>query len=506
MARIITDYLDASAENFPDKIGFVDEKRQMTFREMQSEAEKIAAKLIQQGYFHQPIAVFLDKSVECIASFQGIAYSGNFYTPLDTEMPSDRVTKIFSVLQPAAVVTDKQHQALLQDAFAETPRRIFIYEEMMQAQIEEKQLRARTEQIIDTDVLYVMFTSGSTGVPKGVIISHRAVIDHAEWAAHAFQIDGTHIFANQAPFYFDHSILEIYQTLRNGALLYILPRLWFSFPKKLMAFLMDKKVNTIIWVPSVLCYLADFRAVDSLRLPNLKKVMFGGEVMPVRQLNIWRRAYPEVMFVNLYGPTEAADDSTYYIVERELAEDEPLPIGRACRNMGVFVLDSRDELVTEPEHIGELCVRGSALAYGYYRNPQKTKEAFVQNPLNTYYEEKIYRTGDLVKYNSQQELVYIGRKDFQIKHQGQRIELGEIETAVSALSGVERNCCLYDAEAAQLVLFYTGEAEGKDIAQRLQKTLPGYMIPHRKIKLPVLPLSPNGKIDRKSLSCMLGKH
>lgn len=498
MTRIITDYLNVSAARCPDKIAFADENTQLTFKELQQAAYHIANGIIQLGLRRQPVAIFLEKSPACIAAFMGTAYSGNFYTPMDTKMPCTRIEKIFATLQPRAIITDATHKEELLKYDCRGAK-ILLYEELQQQPVKKVSIDKATEQIIDTDILYVMFTSGSTGTPKGVVISHRAVIDHAEWAAEAFDMNGTDVFANQSPFYFDHSILEIYQTLRNAATLYILPKLLFSFPKKLMAYLKDRNVNCIIWVPSALCFLANFKAVEQYHLPELRKVMFGGETMPVKQLNIWRTAYPEVLFVNLYGPTEATDDSTYYIVERALKEDEPLPIGRACRNVDVFLLDEHDRLITEEGVLGELCVRGTSLAYGYYRNPKQTAAAFVQNPLQQAYMENIYRTGDLVRYNQYGEIVYVCRKDFQIKHLGQRIELGEIETAVSAVDGVETNCCLYDERKSQIVLFYTGTIEGADIVKQLKCILPDYMLPNRKIQLDAMPLSLNGKIDRLKL-------
>lgn len=498
MVRIITDYLDATVHKFPEKIAFEDVKRKITFRTLQAEAYHIAAGLAEQHIFKQPVAVFLEKSVECIVAFMGTAYSGNFYTPMDIDMPRVRAEKIFEILQPAVILTDKKHRDILSKmTFGESV--ILVYEELMENAVDRQLIASRLKRITDTDVLYVMFTSGSTGTPKGVIISHRSVIDHAEWAANAFHMTENDIFANQAPFYFDHSILEIYQTLRNGATLYIVPKILFSFPKKLMSFLIEKRINTLIWVPSALCYLVNFKAVDKIHLPELRRIMFGGEVMPVKQLNVWRQAYPDVLFVNLYGPTEATDDSTYYIIQRELSENEAVPIGYPCVNADVFLLNENNQLITQPEVLGELCVRGSSLAYGYYRNPTKTKEAFVQNPLNPYYEEKIYRTGDLVRYNMHGELVYVCRKDLQIKHMGQRIELGEIETAVSAIEGVTANCCIYDDKNSQIVLFYTGDVDSKKISGRLKQVLPVYMLPNHKIHLDGMPLNLNGKLDRLKL-------
>lgn len=222
-----------------------------------------------------------------------------------------------------------------------------------------------------------------------------------------------------------------------------------------MEYLNEKQVNTVYWVPSALCIAANWKAFEYVSVPTLKKVLFAGEVMPNKQLNILRNELPGVLFANLYGPTEVTDICTYYVVDREFADDEPLPIGNACSNCGVLVLKD-DNTQALPGEEGELCVRGSFLAMGYYNNAEKTSQVFVQNPLNPYYPETVYRTGDIVKYNERGELVYISRKDFQIKHMGYRIELGEIETAVSAVDGMKACACVYDAKRKRLCWFIRG--------------------------------------------------
>ena len=502
MVRIITDYLDLSAAKYPDKVAVTDEMCEMTFLDIQSEAKKIATDIIHNNIFKKSILVFMDKSPRCVAVFMGVAYSGNFYTPMDTTMPISRIYNIIEILQPDVIIIDDKYVNILENDKIKGIK-IIKYSSIHSIQIDELALKKVHNRIIDTDILYVLFTSGSTGVPKGVIVSHRSVINHAEWAANAFSFDNNNIFANQSPFYFDHSILELFQTIRNGATLHIVPTKLFSFPKKLMYFLAEKKIDTIIWVPSALCYLANLGAVDKYFLPALKNILFGGEVMPVKQLNIWRKVYPNNLFVNLYGPTEATDDSTYFIVNRNFSEEESLPIGKHCENTDVFILNERDELITDIDEVGELCIRGTSVAYGYYRNPEKTKMSFVQNPLNDIYEEKIYRTGDLVKYNSNDEIVYICRKDYQIKHNGRRIELGEIDTVASSYSGIDRCSAIYDEKNKQIVLYYSGECNIDDLSIFLKANIPSYMLPNKFIKVKEMPLSNNGKIDRIKLKEML---
>lgn len=374
-----------------------------------------------------------------------------------------------------------------------------IYEETICSEEDETAVKPYTEKIIDTDLLYVLFTSGSTGVPKGVSICHRSVIDYTDWVTETFNITQKDTFGNQAPFYFDNSILDIYSCMKTGATLNIIPKKLFFQPVPLLEYIKYNKINTIFWVPSALIVVSKLKAFRNVDLSDtLKRVLFCGEVMPNKQLNIWRKFLPNVTYANLYGPTEITDACTYYIVDREFSDDEPLPIGIPMSNTDILVLNDEDKLVTDDE-VGELCVRGTSLAMGYYNNPEKTRSAFVQNPLNKAVPEIIYRTGDLVRYNEYREIIYISRKDFQIKHLGHRIELGEIETAISSLEEVTLNCCLYDEKNQKIVLFVDAQVDRDYIKERIEKLVPEYMIPGKVIYLENMPINANGKIDRIKL-------
>ncbi|MBR3622891.1 MAG: AMP-binding protein, partial [Selenomonadaceae bacterium] len=376
-----------------------------------------------------------------------------------------------------------------------------LISELLQGDVNWNRLAEISNKISSMDVLYVLFTSGSTGIPKGVTIGQRSVMDYTEWVTDTFGVNEHTVLGNQAPFYFDNSVLHIYQMISVGATLHIIPRKLFKFPLRLLEYVRDNSVNMIFWVPSVLCTIANFEVLDACNVSCLKKVLFAGEVMPNKQLNVWRKTLSNTLFANLYGPTEITVDCAYYIVDREFVDSDPLPIGLPCRNSDIIVLNENDKQVTGNEQ-GELCVRGSSLAYGYYNNPEKTKEVFTQNPLNDNYPEIIYRTGDMVHYNERGELMYDGRKDFQVKHMGHRIELGEIETAVSSVKGVESNCCVFDDEKDMLIVCYIGAAEERELRLSLSSLLPEYMMPRRYCKLDNMPLNRNGKIDRVKMKAM----
>ena len=282
------------------------------------------------------------------------------------------------------------------------------------------------EEQIDTDPVYSIFTSGSTGIPKGVVVSHRSVIDFVDWIKEVANLGPEDVIGNQAPFYFDNSTMDIYLMYSTGATLCIIPEDRFMFPVRLVEFLNENKVSHILWVPYLMMNVVNMNIFEKTVPRYLKNVFFAGEVLPVKYLRYWQKYLPNCVFSNMYGPTEITEICCYYVVDRDLDDTESIPIGHACRNTGLLVLVDGNREASVGEE-GELCVRGSSLAMGYYNDWEKTKKAFVQNPLNSHYPETIYCTGDVVYKNTRGELVYIGRKDSQIKHNGYRIELGEIE-------------------------------------------------------------------------------
>lgn len=499
MKNSVLPWFDETAKRLPNKLALQDISGNITYQEYRSKSLAIAYKIVElnKGEMKKPVVVYLEKGKEVLVSFMGVAYSGCFYSPIDTEMPPSRVNKILEVLKPEIVITTNK----LKTNFEKFNfyGSYIIYEETICSEEDETAVKPYTEKIVDTDLLYVLFTSGSTGVPKGVSICHRSVIDYIDWVTETFNITQKDTFGNQAPFYFDNSILDIYSCMKMGATLNIIPKKLFFQPVPLLEYIKYNKINTIFWVPSALIVVSKLKAFRNVDLSDtLKRVLFCGEVMPNKQLNIWRKFLPNVTYANLYGPTEITDACTYYIVDREFSDDEPLPIGIPMSNTDILVLNDEDKLVTDDE-VGELCVRGTSLAMGYYNNPEKTRSAFVQNPLNKAVPEIIYRTGDLVRYNEYREIIYISRKDFQIKHLGHRIELGEIETAISSLEEVTLNCCLYDEKNQRIVLFVDAQVDRDYIKERIEKLVPEYMIPGKVIYLENMPINANGKIDRIKL-------
>ena len=500
----ILEYLERDAESFPERTAFSDEMRSVCFKELKEDAERIGTALARTGETGKPVPVFMEKCVSAIEVFLGAVCAGCFYVQIDVKQPAARIHQILRTLEAERIVTDEAHAAELKNLLDETEDpcagTILLFEELVKAEADPILLEEIRAGMIDTDPLYGIFTSGSTGVPKGVIVPHRSVIDFIEVFAELFGFTQEDVIGNQAPFDFDVSVKDIYTALKTGAQMQIIPTKYFSMPAKLLDFLIERNVTSLTWAVSALCIISELNGF-SYRIPTkIRRVIFSGEVMPVSQLAIWRDALPEAMYVNVYGPTEITCNCTYYIVDRTFEAGEIIPMGKAFPNERVFLLDEKDQEITQPGITGELCVAGTALALGYYGNEEATAKAFVRNPLQPHYPEMIYRTGDLAHYNDRGELCFAARRDFQIKHMGHRIELGEIEAAMDAAPGTGRVLCLYLEN--KIVAFYTGTAEKRDITRELRRTLPGYMIPNAYVRVPEMPLTKNAKIDRKALEAL----
>ncbi len=496
MQTNILEYLEATAPRLPDKLAYSDGRVGLTFSELFRSSKAIGCGLLQRGYRGEAVAILMEKSPDEVAAFYGAVYAGCFYVPLDPEMPVRRLEMILETVGARAMIVDQKGKRKLAELHFEGA--VFSASELTETAIEEALLQSVREAQIDTDPIYIVFTSGSTGVPKGVTACHRSVIDYVEALSKSLHFSEESVFANQTPLFFDAPLKELMPVIKFGATAYLVPKSLFLFPTKLCDFLNEHRVNTVCWVVSALTMISSLGVLEQNPPRYLTTVAFGSEVFPLRQYELWRKALPNAAFYNLYGPTEATGMSCFWRADRTLEEGEAIPIGRPFRNTDLMLITEAGKRAADGE-VGEIYLRGTCVTLGYYRNAEKNAEAFVQNPLQNAYPETVYRTGDLAYRNRHGEYVFVSRKDAQIKHMGHRIELGEIESAALRSSEVSRACCLYDTENRRIVLFYTGALAPEELTAFLRGYLPRYMLPAVCHKLEHMPLTPNGKLDRKAL-------
>ena len=493
---MIIDYLEKSFNNFKDKKAVILESEHVTYGDMQKCVKIIATNLIKYNKFNKPIAVYMDKGISTLEAFFGILYSGNCYSLINTEFPDNRIEQIINTLETDIIISDSEHIEKIKSIIKD--KEIIDVSSLMKGSVNQSLLDNVREKKCDIDPLYINFTSGSTGVPKGVVVGNSSVVDFIEEFTSVFNITENDIIANQAPFDFDVSVKDIYSSLLMGATLLIVPRSYFSSPVKLLDYLCDNKATTLIWAVSALCLITTFHGLDYKTPESVNKVIFSGEVMPLKHLKQWISHLHHATFVNVYGPTEITCNCTYYIINNDL-DYEIIPIGKAFKNERVFLLDDNDELITEKNKSGEICVSGRCLALGYFNNKTQTDTHFVQNPLNKNYIEMIYRTGDLGYIDNDDNFVFNGRKDFQIKYMGHRIELEEIDREISKLEEIKRSVTIFSEKKNKIICFYIGDIDSNEIVNKIKEFIPSYMVPSIFKKVDDFVLNKNGKVDRKIL-------
>ena len=496
--------LEQTAEKYADRVAVSDVNQELTWKELVKKAQVIGAELSEKVQPGNPVPVLLEKSSETLAVMLGIVYAGCFYVPVNPMNPAERLRKIMEKLDPEVIISDEKGKEQLAAVGNGLENKVMGPEALKTAtgtELSEEQY-SRLEQIQgqwkETDVLYGIFTSGSTGTPKAIVVSHGAASRFIRHFTEIFEITSADVIGNQAPFDFDVSVKDIYSSIMTGAQLVLIPKEYFSTPPRLLDYLCDKKVTNLTWAVSALTLVSALKGLNYRVPESVKRVMFSGEAMPAKQLRIWQEKLPEAKFVNLYGPTEITCNCTYFPIERQYEDSEKIPAGKAFPGRRVILVDEEGKQVTEPGVQGEICSAGESLANGYYKEPEQTAEKFVLYPVDGT-EQRMYRTGDLGSYDEEGNIVFAGRKDFQIKHMGYRIEPGEIEAAIGALPEIHACVCIYLETTDEILLFYQGKIKQEALSAAISGKLPAYMRPNKFIRIRQMPYNSNGKVDRKLL-------
>ena len=547
-------YLYTTATKHPDKPAFISKTSVFTFSELKSKTEIIGSFIANKNIYSEPVLVFMEKSPEEVSALLGVICSGNYYVALDLEMAETRLRHIIDITETKLMICDKHTKAKAESL--DFKGKIYNYDEIITGEIAHEVLLKISQKAQDTNPVYLVFTSGSTGVPKGVMASHRNVIDYIEGLGEILECDENTIFGNQAPLYLDASLKDVYTTLKYGATTYFIPKKLFMTPVKLIEYLNEHKINTICFVASALTIFTKLSVFEYVKPKYLRIIAFGGEVFPLSHLKQWMKACPKAKFINLYGATECTGMSSYYVVDNVERLENSIPIGKPLPNTEILLLDEEgnpivkllpdtemsiinkegnptvkqltdteifrqdkkdlaigellsdtkiSQIVGEGNTVekglqGEICIGGTGLVLGYYKDVERTKEKFVKNPLNEGISKLIYKTGDIGYYGEDGEIYFAGRKDNQIKHRGYRIELEEIEACGNEAPGVERGVCHYDNDKEVIMFFYEGSIEPDKVKEYFRNKLAGYMVPGKIVKLVKLPVMAGGKIDRKALA------
>lgn len=499
MVTSVLDWLDARAFDHPDKSAYICGDTALSFKELSEITKSVGTYLAEKITPGQPVICMSGRHPYTPAYFLSVVRAGCTYAPIDSTMPVARLKQMIEVANAKYMLVDRGSFEKASSLGFEGE--IIIAEDIADTPADEAVLKAARRNITELSPLYIIFTSGSTGKPKGVITSHHSLMCYIDAVSEVLKVDDTDVFGGQAPLDYIAAVRDIYFPLKCGATTVIIPKSEFAIPTELFNTLNRNKVTALCWSVAGVELPAKLNAFSEAKPEYLKKVCFSGSVMSPKLLRVWQDALPHVMFVNQYGPTEATASCTYHVVQGKVEEDTVLPIGRPYKHYSIMLL-KEDNTPAENGEVGEICVKGPCLALGYYRNAEKTAESFMQNPLNDSYRELIYKTGDLGSFNADGELMFHGRKDRQIKHMGHRIELEEIEGAAKRVDGVRTCCSLYQKEKELLYLFYTGDAQPKEITLFFRAQMPAFMVPRKIVKLDELPTLPNGKTDMNALKAL----
>lgn len=493
MQRLALDYFLSTKDRHPDRTALVDASGAITYAGLWREAAALGWHIKQAVPGpRRPVVVAIDKSSAAVAAILAVQLAGHIYVPFDVASPAARRAAVWRLLDDPPVVEWDGAD------FRVAGRTVALDYDPAQAAALLRGLAPLT----GLDPLYIIFTSGTTGEPKGVTIANAAVIDYIDWVVATYQIHADEIIGSQAPLYFDNSVLDLYASFATGATLHLIPKRDFRFLSDLVAYLETRRISLVFFVPSLLANIAAFDLFSGRNLASLRKVLFAGEAMPLNTLKYLREKLPNALLSNLYGPTEITVDAIFHIFGEDLAGLDAVPLGLPCANSKIIFLDDAGRVVAEPDTVAEICVGGIGVSLGYWNNPEQTQAAFIQHPGNPHCREILYRTGDYGYRSGRDGLIYfVGRRDHQIKHLGHRIELGEIETALGRIDGIQQCCALYDRAGQRILACYTaaGGQPLPDLRKQLAACLPAYMMPQTCQYLDRFPVTPNGKIDRETL-------
>jgi amino acid adenylation domain-containing protein len=525
MGHLLHHVLTESAARLPDKEAVRFEGLGLTYGQLEALTNQVARTLEAAGVRRgDRVGIYAHKSLGALIGVFGVMKAGAIYVPLDANAPAKRLAYISRNCGIKTLATSGQVSGLSDLLGEHTPiGTVVLIDDHAAGSLPPRLRLIRWEEVkqqgeaalsapgaIETDLAYILYTSGSTGEPKGVMISHRTILTFINWSCETFHMTPAERVTSHAPLHFDLSTFDIYATLKAGGTVVLVPEKLSVFPIQLAGLLQDERITMTYLVPSVLSLMVTYGKLDAHDLSALRTILFAGEVLPIKSLRQLAAAIPHADYYNLYGPTETNVCTYYKVQPSDLAPDRtrPVPIGIACENTEVFAVDDQQQLVTEPGREGELWVRGSCVAQGYWADAEKTATNFVVNAFQPHFREIAYRTGDIVMLAEDAvNWVYVGRRDHMVKSRGYRIELGEIEAALYTHPQVKEAAAVAipdDLIGNRIKAFVVPAAANnvsrQDLEAHCGRVLPRYMLPESIEFLSELPKTSTGKINRLLLA------
>ncbi|HEX9064470.1 MAG TPA: amino acid adenylation domain-containing protein [Streptosporangiaceae bacterium] len=528
MANLLQQLLTVAAERRPQRPAITSDGCTLTYQELDRLSNKLARVLLRLGVAPgDRVGVLAPKSVSGVIGLYGSLKAGACYVPLDPKAPLGRLSHIVRDSGATVLLADEartSRAAALVDAAPRPPAVVEVSAPGLAERDEAVSVPSQGaavvpwsavagesgeplsgERAIETDLAYILYTSGSTGTPKGVMISHRNSLTFVDWAAVAAGLSEQDRVCSPAPLHFDLSVFDVFATCRAAACLTVLPEGAATFPVSIARWLEAERISVWYSVPSVLTLLASYGGLQRFDLPDLRMVIFAGEVFPPKHLARLIAELPHPRYLNWYGPTET-NVCTAYEVPAGWAEARPVPIGKACANTEVFAVTKDGRRVSRPGEEGELYVRGPSLMRGYWGQPGKTSEVLVRNPFRAEYNELVYRTGDLVTLRPAGDYAYLGRRDAMVKVRGYRVELGEVEATLYRHPAIRDAAVLPvpdDLLGSRLRAVVTADGGGaltrEDVLDHCRRWLPSYMVPDIVEFREEMPRTSTGKVDRAGL-------
>ena len=500
MKSNMLEFLEETTQRLPEKVSFYDDRESLTYAQLTEKAQRIGSCLAATAPLRTPVALLLEsRSIRNVSAMYGTLYAGCAYAPLDIAMPPERLKLLLDLMQPSAVLADEKGAKAYEVLGMDVP--LVRYADAENAEIDFEKLAAIRRQASVYDPMSVLYTSGSTGIPKGSIQTHFSYVNWTDATNEVYSFTEDMVFGNQSPFFYANSVLDVISPVSLGATVYLLPAGVLGFPKKMIACLKEQHVTCLCMTPSSFINIVNAGVLEPGCLPEMKWGIMSGESMPWPPLKVWMDATPNADWWHYYGSTEMFSVAVGKVAHEHDAGSR-LPVGRPFRLAHILFLDE-DGNEAKPGDSGEMLLSSPWIAWGYHRDPERTMASWVVDPLERGWQERFFRSGDVGYLQEDGQLMVLGRRDNQIKHMGYRMELGEVEAALRGLEGWEEGCVLFDRENDKIWCFWSGKLDEKQLQAGLKESLARYMLPDRYVHLDEMPHTPSMKVDRNTLKQMM---